>query len=207
MTIIDTSRSTASCLDCLKAAGVSTVFRYYARETRLPGKRLTRAEAEALISAGIGVGVVFQNAGDSAACFSTALGEADGTYARDYAAGAIGQPVGSAIFFAVDYDANDDDLAAFIFPYFEAARRAVAPGYRVGVYGTGRVCGALRGAGLADLAWLSNRPGDIPFDGWTLRQEAPTTLCGLPVDRNRPNDGVTDWGTFGVLDIPAAPEG
>ncbi len=207
MTIIDTSRNTAACLDCLRAAGVTAVFRYYARKTRLPEKRLTRDEAEALVAAGIAIGVVFQNAGDSPSCFSAALGAADGAHARDHAASVIGQPAGSALYFAVDYDAGDDDIRTRIVPHFRAigreiAGRAGAPAYRVGVYGTGRVCAAIRQAGLADFAWLSNRPGDVPFDGWTLRQEPPATLCGIAVDRNLPGAGVVDFGAFGRLDDP-----
>ena len=205
MTIVDTSRSTVECVDCIKDAGVTTVFRYYARETRLPEKRLTRDEAERLVAAGIAIGAVFQNAGDSAACFSAEGGAADAGSARDYAASVIGQPAGSAIYFAVDYDAGDDDIAARIVPHFRAIGRELKIGrasYRVGVYGTGRVCAAVAAAGLADFTWLSNRPGDVPFAEWTLRQEAPAALCGLPVDGNRARQGIVEFGAFARLDDP-----
>lgn len=210
--IIDTGRTTRDAAGRLRDAGVSTVFRYYARQTRLPEKRLTRPEAEALISAGIAIGAVFQNAGDSGDCFSAALGEADGACARDHATAEIGQPAGSAIYFAVDYDASDADIAARILPHFEAVRREIAgagnrPGYRLGAYGTGRVCEALHKAGLADLTWLSNKPGDVAFDAWTLRQDPPDSLCGLPVDRSHPGEGIADFGAFARLDVPIAGPG
>lgn len=205
MTIVDTSRKTEACVDCLKAAGVSGVFRYYASQTRLPEKRLTRNEAERLVAAGIAIGAVFQNSGDSPDCFSAELGAADAGSARDYAATVIGQPAGSAIYFAVDYDAGDDDISARIIPHFRAIGRELKTGptiYRVGVYGTGRVCAATVAAGLADLAWLSNRPGDVPFAAWTLRQEAPAALCGIPVDGNVVRPGIVDFGAFARLDDP-----
>ena len=129
--IIDTSRTTRDAAGRLRDAGVSTVFRYYARRTRLPEKRLTRPEAEALISAGIAIGAVFQNAGDSGDCFSAALGEADGACARDHATAEIGQPAGSAIYFAVDYDASDADIAplAHVADAFMLGRRKVVEAF------------------------------------------------------------------------------
>lgn len=133
--IIDTSRRTTASIACLKAAGVTTVIRYYARETHLPEKRLTREEAAALVTAGLNVGVVFQSAGNSAACFSAEIGAADAAHAHRNAMAKIGQPAGSAIYFAVDYDAGPVDVRERIIPHFRAVGRAFsAEGsrYRVG---------------------------------------------------------------------------
>jgi uncharacterized protein YgiM (DUF1202 family) len=46
----------------LKDNGVTTVFRYYASgfQSSLPEKRLTREECDALLGAGLSVGVVYQ---------------------------------------------------------------------------------------------------------------------------------------------------
>ncbi len=205
--IIDTGRRTTDCLDCLKSAGVTAVIRYYARETRMPEKRLTRGEAEALVSAGIRIGVVFQSAGDGPACFSGEIGSADGAYARDYAASVIGQPTGSAIYFAVDYDAGESDVRERIVPYFRAVVVAMAMAsngwrYRVGVYGGGLVCRAVCDVGLAEFAWLANQPGATPFDRWTLCQAEASTLCGIAVDRNLLHPDAESFGAFAALEPP-----
>jgi len=202
--IVDTSRRTTASVACLKAAGVTTVIRYYARETRMPEKRLTREEAGALVAAGLSVAVVFQSAGDSTACFSAEIGAADATDAHRYATIEIGQPAGSAIYFAVDYAPGAEELRQRIIPHFSAIGRAFsAEGwrYRVGVYGNAGVCAAVMKAGLAEFVWLAGG-ASRSFPGWTLRQEPPSILCGLPVDRNIVRDGIADFGAFVALDAP-----
>jgi len=203
--IVDTSRRATASIACLKAAGVTAVIRYYARQTRLPEKRLIREEALALVAAGLNVAVVFQSAGNSAACFSAEIGAADADHACRYAAAKIGQPPGSAIYFAVDYAPRGDDIGKRIIPHFHAIGRAFSAAgsrYRIGVYGNAGVCAGLIGAGLAELAWLANHGAPGSFQNWTLRQEPPSMLCGLPVDRNVVRDGIADFGAFGVLDEP-----
>src|SRR5579875_2949202 len=72
---------------------------------------------------------------------------------------AVGQPAGSAIYFAVDFNAQ---RLAPIERYFRgvAAGLAAAGGgraeYKIGVYGSGVVCAAIKQAGLAQYSWLSN---------------------------------------------------
>ncbi len=69
MTIIDTNCHTATRLDCLQQNGVKAVIRYYARTTKQKEKRLTQAEAEAILSKNMKIGVVCQSAGDRATYF------------------------------------------------------------------------------------------------------------------------------------------
>ena len=200
--IVDTSRRATASIACLKAAGVTTVIRYYARETRMTEKRLIREEAAALVAGGLNVAVVFQSAGNNAGCFSAEIGAADAAYAHRYAMAQIGQPAGSAIYFAVDYAPRGDDMGKRIIPHFRAIGRAFsAEGsrYRVGVYGNGRVCASVRNSGLAEFAWLSNQPGDTSFDDWTLRQGGASVLCGLAFDINALAAGVADFGAFAAL--------
>src|SRR5208283_336608 len=91
---------------------------------------------------------------------------------------ALGQPTGSAIYFAVDFDARRQALLP-IDQYFRgiAAGFAAASGgnaeYKVGVYGSGAVCDALKGTGLAQYSWLSNATawdGALVYEGWDIRQ-------------------------------------
>ncbi|MGY8661416.1 glycoside hydrolase domain-containing protein [Bradyrhizobium sp. UFLA05-109] len=208
--IIDTNMRTTPRLASLKQNGVDTIIRYYCRNTRQPEKRLTPDEAGAIIRAGLKLAVVYQGAGDSPASFSQDAGAKDGAYARDYAANVIGQPADSAIYFAVDYDASDADIRTRIVPYFSAVRQALKGGaggasYRVGVYGSGAVCQALLGAGLASFTWVSQSGG---FHGtaaflrsgqWNLHQRLPSTLCGLSIDQNEPNPQRPQFGAFDAL--------
>ena len=69
---------------------------------------------------------------------------------------AVGQPNGSAIYFAVDYNAPERDIVGAVQQYFRGVRAALAaagggsPPYRVGVYGSGAVCTYMKGLQLAD---------------------------------------------------------
>src|SRR6185437_13935655 len=92
--------------------------------------------------------------------FSYERGYADALTAYQQAR-AIGQPFGSAIYFAVDYNAPDRDIAGAVNQYFRGVHAAFAaagggrPPYRVGVYGSGAVCAYLKRMRMADYAWLS----------------------------------------------------
>lgn len=222
--LIDTNRRTTERLSCLRAHGVTGVMRYYARSTRQPEKRLTRDEAAAMVAAGLVIGVVSQSSGDRPSSFDRSEGIEDGAHARCYGAAVIGQPAGSAIYFAVDYDADEADVADRIAPYFEGirdsfTRTARLPDYRVGVYGSGFVCASILDRGLAQLAWLSlhaGHRGHAAFkasDRWTLFQNPSSTLCGIGVDVDIVGPGVVDFGGFTRLDdahagpVPSRGEG
>jgi hypothetical protein len=186
-------------------------MRYYARTTRHPEKRLTRDEAEAIVASGLGIGIVSQGAGDTPSSFDRSTGIEDAAHARCYGAAVIGQPAGSAIYFAVDYDADEADVAARILPYFEGIRDRFGPAgdlpdYRVGVYGNGLVCGSILDSGLAQLAWLSQRADHHGHEAfrksrrWTLLQHPSTRLCDIGVDVDDVRPGVVDFGGFARLD-------
>ena len=86
---------------------------------------------------------------------------ADGAAAFQMARDVIGQPFGSAIYFAVDYDPTQADLDGAVSNYFTGVHAALyvaaegSPSYRVGVYGSGLCCGTLVERGQAALSWLS----------------------------------------------------
>ena len=60
-----------------------------------------------------------------------AAGTSDGAVAYAQAI-AVGQPEGTAIYFAVDYDATSSDYAA-IEAYLKAAQQQLGSGYKAGV--------------------------------------------------------------------------
>lgn len=201
MKALDTSQDTRKAIPCLREKGIVAVGRYYSRSA---WKRLTRPEAEALSAAGIAIWAVYQDAGNAYERFDAARGRDQARRALAYARDIIGQPAGSAIYFAVDYDASPKEVRGGIKDYFAAIAAMFAAdgaGYRVGVYGNGAACAAMLDAGLADLAWLSMSTGHHGHRAfsrsrrWALRQRPETKLCGLGIDPNDLGES-GDYGGF-----------
>jgi hypothetical protein len=143
----------------LKAQGYDFAMRYYSNNA---AKNLSLGEARALSAAGLRIGVVWETSGTHAGFFSRAQGLADGAQAWRMARESIGQPFGSAIYFAVDYDPTQADLDGVISNYFTGVHAALyvanegQPSYQVGVYGSGLCCATLMERGMASLSWLSH---------------------------------------------------
>lgn len=208
--IIDTNRDTTKHLARLRAAGIETVIRYYARS--LSSKVIRRAEARAIAQAGLRLGIVYEGAGDRLSAFSQDMGFKDAAFSRSYGAREIEQPSRSAVYFAVDFAASAAEIRNAIIPYFRGVARAFAednglPVYRVGVYGSGAVCAAVLDAGLAELAWVSCSTGWSGYRAflasgrWTLKQHLPAMIAGLDADANDANMQRPDIGDF----IPGRP--
>jgi len=146
----------------LRSQGYDFAMRYYSNNA---SKNLSLGEARALSQAGLRIGVVWETSGTHAAFFTRAQGLADGAQAYRMARESIGQPFGSAIYFAVDYDPTQADIDGGISNYFTGVHAALyvandgAPSYRVGVYGSGLCCGALVERDIAVLSWLSQSTG------------------------------------------------
>ena len=211
--IIDTPSSTKSKVTCLRSQGVRTVIRYYnfSNSGIFPNKRLELPEAEALAAKGMRMAIVFQQRQDRVADFSEAKGFAAGRTAFRHAQHSIGQPAGSGIYFSVDFDANNNEIANHIIPYFEGVRRAFDEesggnsDYRIGLYGSGLVSSTLTNRGLIQLTWLAMSRGfrgtreALDAGEFHLAQRAPaTTLCGLGVDFNDSNPNRPDFGDFTI---------
>jgi len=132
--------------------------------------------------------------------FSYAAGYSDGMAAYRQAK-AVGQPPGSAIYFAVDFNATGNDIRGGIDPYFrgvragfQAAAGQTRPDYRVGVYGSGAVCAYLKRMRLAEYAWLSNSyawAGYDSFTDWNIKQSGGSTAFSFDHDINEA------WGDYG----------
>lgn len=159
---LDTTMELTRHAVALKAQNYDFALRYYSNNA---AKNLSLGEARALSGAGLKIGVVWETSGTHAAFFTRAQGLADGAQAFRMASEAIGQPFGSAIYFAVDYDPTQADIDGGIANYFTGVRAALyvanvgQPSYRVGVYGSGLCCGALVERGMAELSWLSQSSG------------------------------------------------
>jgi hypothetical protein len=213
--VIDVSRSCQDKAAILRASGVQTVARYYSRDTIAPSKRLTVAEARELARGGLRLCIVYEGRfGDKVDNFDKIAGIADGRYARSYAHGSIGQPTGSAIYFAVDFDASVSQIKDRVIPYFQSIADAFnaatqESSYEVGVYGSGATCRAVLDAGLARFAWLAQSTGWSGYKSflnsnrWSLRQGMPITIGDLRCDPNEraPSGGI---GDFAMPAIPAS---
>jgi hypothetical protein len=191
----DAAREVGSLAPRLKANGIEFVCRYYSRN---PAKNLSASEAQALAAEGIHLVAVWEAAGDETSAFGAAQGEEDARDALKLAE-AIGQPPGSAIYFAVDFDALANQIAELIEPYFTAVNAVIAGKYRIGVYGSGLVCTTLREAKLAEYFWLAcagGWQGTRGFAGWHIHQSLPADRYGLgfAVDPDEAVDG--DFGAW-----------
>lgn len=174
---LSTNRRCTSAAACLIQNGIEFVVRYYSETTKQSQKRLLPEETQALHAAGLRIAVVYQDRQTQVEDFSRASGERDGQFAFAYAR-ENGQPLGTTIFFAVDYDAKPADRRA-IHAYFQgvaAGLAAAAQGessYQVGVYGSGYVCRQLKEAALVTHTWLAESTGyreSASYADWTLRQ-------------------------------------
>jgi len=216
--IIDVSASCGSHAGFFAGAGVKTVIRYYSRDTGRPSKRLSRQEARRFTSAGLRVGAVHEaRRGDLIESFTKELGNLDGAHAQGYGASEIGQPAGSAIYFAVDLDASAAQIRDAVLPYFQGIADAFGaavegqPRYKVGVYGSGAACAAVLDAGLAELAWLAQSRGWAGFKAfqdskrWSMRQLMQIRIDEVDCDPDEANPERSEIGDF-FLETPSEHE-
>jgi hypothetical protein len=182
----------------IKNNGLDFVARYYRKpDSRWPA--LSANEARVLSAMGLNVVAVWESYSHKRDYFTYGRGYWDAVAAARQAKG-VGQPAGSAIYFAVDFDATTADMYP-IDQYFRgitaglAASSGGTPEYKVGVYGSGAVCDAVKRARLAQYAWLSNSTGwaGRGFGGWNIRQGRPYANLGFNHDSNEARD---DYGGF-----------
>lgn len=189
---------TASSAKALAAAGMQFACRYLVPAS-YAWKRLTRPEAEAISAAGMVVVSVFETAANRPAG-GAAAGANDGAAAYKEAV-AIGQPPGSAIYFAVDYDARSADYDA-IEAYLKAAAQQIGP-YKVGVYGSYAVIEAMVARGAAVHFWQTyawsrgRRSGRANIYQYSNGQ----TVAGVKVDLNESYGREGGWRIVKFNDV------
>lgn len=202
MLVIDTSDNTSASVASLQARGVTAIGRYYSSKA---WKRLTAQEARAVSLAGIDLFTVFEDKGDPE--LTVEKGVFDGQVAFQQAR-TIGQPEGSAIYFALEHLPHG--YAQSHVPgtkrYIEGVRQAIDGHYAVGVYSNGVVLEAMLDASLCEFAWLS---ASRAFEGskafyasrrWVLAQDPKVdqNWGGLSVDVNEVQ------GSFGAFRVAQA---
>jgi len=188
---------TAAKAKAISAAGYTFVARYLV-PPQYAWKRLTRAEAELISEAGMHVVSVFE-ASANRAIGGAAAGQPDGVAALAEAQ-AIGQPVGSVIYFAVDYDAPAKDFDV-IERYLRAAGAAIGK-YTLGVYGSYAVIEAMAARIPGIYCWQTYAWSRGKVSDWTNihQHKNDVTLAGHTVDLNESFGREGWWST-----IPAKP--
>jgi Domain of unknown function (DUF1906) len=199
--IIDVAADVTAKLPALKASGVRTVFGYLSSINPNGGKCLTPSRVRAIAAAGLRVGLVHEGFGGvGGRGISAADGDRDGRYCRVQAA-ALGAPKGACVYFACDQDFKLAQIATLVIPYFKTIRDVFAgTPYRVGVYGSGAVCAAVIGAGLADLSWEAQSRGWLGYSAWLAKaamvQGPEQILDGLDVDTDAAQGDIGDYVPF-----------
>jgi hypothetical protein len=207
--IIDTADTTTAKLTQLKNRGVTAIIRYDHRAAN-SWKQIKPAEAQAIAAAGMKLGIVYEGPGATPSYFTKAHGIADASYSLKQAP-LRGQPKGSAVYFAVDFDPSLTHIRKAIVPYFEGVQEVFkGEGYRVGAYCSGQCADQLTAIWPDMLIWITCSLGfagtravltagefDL-FQGTfnPLAHGCDKTLAGLSVDFNTPRTNEHDWGAF-----------
>ena len=202
---VDLATDASDVLSELKDNRLDFVARYYrSPESRWPS--LTASEAQRLSSLGLKIVAVWESHSHHPEYFAYESGYGDAITAYGEAK-AAGQPAGSAIYFAVDYDALTLDP---VYQYFRGIEAGLAtasggsPEYKVGVYGSGLVCDAVKHTGLAQYSWLTNSTawtGSLDYDDWNIRQSGRLAELSFDNDLDEARD---EYGGFRLADFAAA---
>ncbi len=179
----------------IEAARATFVGRYY-RSNTSSWPKLTVSEAKVLSAAGLYIVALWEGASDHASYFTYSDGVRDAAIAFAEAV-QIGQPKDTPIYFAVDFDANHDEISEQINAYFRGiaagfqAASAGSPFYQVGVYGSGSTCSWLLKNRRVTKTWLalsSGWSGSKDFDNWDIKQATGLKL-GFDNDSDQAKDG------------------
>lgn len=159
-------------------------------------KRMTKSDAAALTAAGKWILSVFESTAQRAREGKEA-GKYDGRMALQEAK-LVGQPPGSVIYFAVDYDAPGSDVDA-IYEYLIGTQSEI-PGYTIGVYGSYAVAEAMAKRGIKHhwqtYAWSH---GKLSQYANVYQYRNGTNLFGLSTDSNYSYGGEGFWNLNGIL--------
>lgn len=123
-------------------------------------KFLSREEADALLAAGLNIIPIYQDNYPINTYYTYSQGQSDAMRAY-FAAARLGIPNGSVIYFAVDFDALDTDIDAYVRPYFWGIQDIWKNAnlefqYKIGVYGTRNVCTRIYNEADVQFSYFSN---------------------------------------------------
>ncbi|MBC2688171.1 DUF1906 domain-containing protein (plasmid) [Bacillus toyonensis] len=191
----DTERQGKSC-DCitevtperaktLVAAGYETVGRYLTNaDIKNPiNKKIQAGEIDNILAAGLSIFPIYQTNGGDKAYFNPDQGQKDAIKAYE-AALYHGFPYRTTIYFAVDFDANGEEIKDKILPHFQAINeqmKKLGSYYDIGVYGSRNVCNQVSDKKYATYSFVS---GMSPRYSGNL---------GFPLPRNWAFDQIKEY--------------
>ncbi|MEK8131994.1 glycoside hydrolase domain-containing protein [Paenibacillus filicis] len=180
---------TASLVKQFASQGFTFVGRYLAEAGSW--KRLSPAEAKLISDAGLYIVSFFERYANRVR-EGAAAGTADGKLALRYAQ-EVGQPVGSTIYAAVDYDAPAGDFNA-IEAYIRAFDAQIT-GYEAGVYGSYYVVKAMHERGVtAKLMQTYAWSRGLKYDAISIYQYKNDVIVnGIGIDYNESNGNAGGW--------------
>jgi hypothetical protein len=184
----------AATAKALAKQGYRFAARYLVPE-RYAWKRLTLSEAEAITVAGMQVISVYETTANRATGGASA-GHEDGVAALKEAR-LIGQPTGSTIYFAVDYDAQPQDYDE-IEKYLKAALQQI-PDYSSGVYGSYAVVEEMAKRQACQSFWQTYAWSRGKKSGYAniYQYQNDVAIGGVAVDLNKSYGGEGWWNTKG----------
>ncbi|ALS56562.1 glycoside hydrolase domain-containing protein, partial [Rathayibacter toxicus] len=147
----------------LKAAGYAIVGRYLTNTPNVDDptdKNIKPGELATIFANDLSVFPIFQEGGTESSFFTYEKGKIAAERAHN-AALSYGFLPGTTIYFAVDFDASEDDVYSNIVPFFQGIKDkwAECPSlgqYKVGIYGVRNACSIVSEKGLASLSYVSD---------------------------------------------------
>ncbi|WP_158850146.1 glycoside hydrolase domain-containing protein [Saccharothrix deserti] len=172
---ISTARAQA-----LRAAGYTVVGRYLDEDpTSTLNKELQPGELDAIFAGGMRVFPISQYDGRELTKFSYQQGYQHGLRAHERAVH-YGFNRGTVIYFAVDFDATDEQITSNVLPYFHGVQAALAnqgKRYVAAVYGSRNVCARVTNQAYARYSFVSGMSygfsGNLGFPmpaNWSFNQ-------------------------------------
>ncbi|MFB7244403.1 hypothetical protein CW362_40200 [Streptomyces populi] len=152
---------TAARAATLKAQGITYLGRYLTNPDPTPSddlkhKAIQPGELQTIAENGLRCFPIYQTFGRGASEFSYPQGRAAGQAAIN-AALDHGFKTGTRIFFAVDFDALDQDVSSNVLPHFKGIQDAIIDDgnrFEIGVYGPRNVCIRVAEAGHATASFV-----------------------------------------------------
>lgn len=174
------TKLTAKTAKALKEAGFEYAIRYL---PTTEWKSLTKTEVKAILDSGLKLVSVYQWSANHSEYFTYERGKQDGAHASKVAK-ELGQPEGTPIYFAVDYDAQPKNIQG-VLDYFRGVKVTIK-GYKVGVYGSFYVMNEVKAKEPVDYYWQTY--------AWSYRKIADhihmrqyhngVKVAGVILDRN-----------------------
>jgi peptidoglycan hydrolase-like protein with peptidoglycan-binding domain len=202
----------------LVANGYRTVGRYLTNTPVIDplDKNIKPGELATIFSNGLTVFPIFQEGGTGTEYFNYEKGVAAARRAH-LAAASFGFKTGTTIYFAVDFDALQDQVEDYVVPHFQGINDCLSmlgSGYRVGIYGARNTCSIVSDAGLAWLSFVSGMStgfsGNLGFplpSNWAFDQILEYTIGtgagAIGIDKNIQSG--RDAGQSGVDPISSDP--